>query len=63
MVIYNNDVSWEELQRVLDEGCFDSGALAGLLEVVARAAPWRRADLLSHRRSRDIPGAGHARVR
>ena len=47
VVIYNDDVSWEELQRVLDEGCFDSGARAGLLEEVARAAPRRRADVLS----------------
>ena len=30
VVVYNNDVSWEQLERVLDEGCFDSGALAGL---------------------------------
>jgi len=26
VVVYNDEVSWEELSRVLDEGCFDSGA-------------------------------------
>ena len=61
MVIYNNDVSWDELQRVLDEGCFDSGAFAG------RVKAWRflccgNQLTLCRRRSRDIPGTGHARA-
>ena len=62
VVIYNNDVSWDELKRVLDEGCFDSGALAGCMKA------WRLlhcGDELTfcRRRSCDIPGSGHARVR
>ena len=44
VVIYNNDVSWEELERVLGEGSFDSGARARLSRV-ARTPTWRRADV------------------
>jgi len=37
VVIYNDEVSWEELARVLDDGCFDSGAWLGVREVACVA--------------------------